>query len=150
MRLNSWEKSNQNESCKPWKLDKVDRKYCRVPPALHQTDKASRKCVKNHSQKIIRKAHEAVSTPLSMVRAGRLLDKLEMWLSCNNTYPLLVSPLSYQIFSQNSGCQPNSYINWDQSICPLNGAFCQIGLFCWVSNQVMWCCPPLAHNYCWG
>lgn len=144
MKLNSQEKSSRNKFCKPWKPDKIDGKHCRVPPALHQIDKAGRKCVKYHSQKAIRKTHEDIWTLQSMVRVGRSLDKLEMWLPCNYTYPLLVSPLSYQIFYQNSGSLLNSYINQDQSINPLNRAFCQITLFCWASNQFMWCCPPLA------
>lgn len=66
--------------------------------------------------------------------------------SCSYSCLLLVSPLSHQILHQNSGWLPNSYIHRDQSISPLNGAFCQIALFCWPPDQVVWCWPPLADD----
>lgn len=66
--------------------------------------------------------------------------------SCSYSCLLLVSPLSHQILHQNSGWLPNSYIHRDQSISPLNGAFCQIALFCWPPDQVVWCWLPLADD----
>lgn len=140
-RLSFWEKQYQNDFFiiiyfKLWQPDKVD--------TTPNWDCGHKICLKSQQNKTIRKAHEAIWTLHSTFRTEILLDNVEMWLSCNYTCPLLVNLLSHQIFYQNSGCLPNSYVNQDQSINPLSSTFCQIALFCQASNHIMGCRPPLA------